>query len=155
MSVRTDEDSKKPHLIKDIGGKMKLSDFATNKELEVNGVWHDLGDKTRVLVARAGNKKYTEALRSRMEKYQNRLARRDKTMEPIAEKILTECMAKYILLGWENLEDENKKIIPYSVEKAIEILSDEKYKDFRDLIELLSNDMASYQEKKKEEIVGN
>ena len=32
---------------------MKLNAFATNPDKELNGVWHDIGEGARVLVARS------------------------------------------------------------------------------------------------------
>lgn len=134
---------------------MKLTDFATDKNKEVNGVWFDLGDDTKVLVARARNTKYLAELRLRMKPYQNRISRNDPSMEAIAEKILTQVVARTILLGWENLRDQDNNPIEYSIEKCEEILGNPKFKDFRDLIETLSEDMSSYKEEVKQEMLGN
>lgn len=133
---------------------MDLKRFKTNQKLEVEGVWHDLGDDTSVLVARAGNAKYTEELRKRMKKYQTRLEMKDETMESVAERVLTECMAEFILLDWKGLKEDGKEV-SYSVAKCKEILGNKEYKDFRSLIDILSNDMTAYQENEKKGIVKN
>ena len=133
---------------------MDLNKFATNKKKEVDGIWHDLGDGLSVLVARARNTKYIAELRLRMKPYQNRLQRNDPTMEDIAEKIITEVLAKTILLDWKGMENDGKKF-SYSVENCVAVLADEKYTDFRDLIEGLSDDMSAYRDEEKEDIVKN
>jgi hypothetical protein len=133
---------------------MDLKKFATNKEKEVDGIWHDLGDGLSVLVARAKNTKYISELRLRMKPYQNRLQRNDPSMEEIAEKIITEVMARTILLDWKGMENDGKKF-PYSYENCVAVLSDKQYTDFRDLIEGLSDDMSSYRDEEKEAVVKN
>jgi len=133
---------------------MDLKKFATNKNKEVDGIWHDLGDGLSVLVARARNTKYIAELRLRMKPYQNRLQRNDSTMEEIAEKVITEVMAKTILLDWKGMENDGKKF-PYSYENCVAVLSDKKYTDFRELIEGLADDMSAYRDEEKDSIVKN
>ena len=132
---------------------MKLNAFATNTEKEVNGVWHDIGEGAKVLVARSGNKKYQAELRREMKPYRNRLNRNDPTMEPIAEKILIRVIAKTILLDCEGIEDDDGKLIKYDTAKGVEMLTD--YPELRDIISGLSDDLASYQDEFEEEVVKN
>lgn len=135
---------------------MNLNQFATNKEKEVNGVWHDVGGGTRLLIARSRNVKYVAMMQSMLKPYQNRINRNDPTMEKIAEGIITKVMAKTILLGWEKLKPTaDGEEVEYSIEACEETLANPKYKDFRDFVESLSDDMSQYQDEDQEEIVGN
>jgi len=132
---------------------MKLNAFATNPDKELNGVWHDIGEGARVLVARSGNKNYQAELRREMKPFRNRLNRNDPTMEPIAEKILIRVTAKTIWLDCEGIEEADGTEIEYSAEKGIEMLAE--YPELRDIIQGLADDLSSYQDEFKEEVVKN
>ena len=129
---------------------MRISEFATNKTAEVEGVWQEVGLGAELKIARAGNPKYTEYLRQLAKPYRARLRRRD-IPEDIAEAITIKALAKHVLLDWKGIEDEHGELIPYSVEKAENLLKE--YPDFRELVAVLSDDMTLFQIESDEEVV--
>ena len=121
----------------------KLNKFATNVNAAKNGVAVDLGEGLVVTIARSGNENYQKYLKQALKPYEKML--RTKTLpDQTFELIYTEAVAETILLGWKGLEDENGVEIPYTKEKAIEILSDPQYIDFRTLILDLAGEAAVF-----------
>ena len=60
-----------------------------------------------------------------------------------------------MLLGWTGLCDDNGKDIPYSREKAIELLRDPALNDLYDWILAMSANADAFRVDLEEEVVGN
>jgi len=121
---------------------MDLSKYRTSKELTEEGVTIDLGDGLKVRLARIGNKKYNEALRRLTKPYQNAI--RNKTIsDEVMERIVLEAFVGNVLISWSGLTLDGADV-PYSREKAIEILSNPEYVDFRNNLEALASEMESF-----------
>ena len=127
---------------------MDLKSFETDKQLEVDGVWVDIGDDdgTQLLVARIGNDNYNRLIRTKLKPYRN-LLQRNAMPEPTQEKILTEVLAETILLDWKNLKYNGKKVA-YSPARACELLMG--IPDFRELVMEIANSMETYRVIEKE-----
>lgn len=100
--------------------------YKTDKTLEENGVWVDLGEDVHVLVGRLTSKRTREVRRRLMRPYESM---REVPPE-LEDKINIQVMAEAVLLDWRGITDEEEKAIPYSREAAIKLLSD--FPDFRD-----------------------
>lgn len=127
-------------------------EFGTDSDLEVNGVWQDIGDGARVRVARWNNpahKKVLERLRKKFRHFQ--MAGRDIPDEE-AEKITVESMVEAILLDWDGFVDDDGKELKYSRNAAFSML---EIKDFRDLVAGLSLAAEIFRKKEVEEIAKN
>lgn len=96
-----------------------------NKESELQGSeFYYRGTKFKI--ARASNTAYKKTFREKIKPYQN--AHDSDTMsDDIAESIMTECFAKTILVGWDNIVDcDTGKDYKYSIQNAILLLDDDK-----------------------------
>lgn len=129
---------------------MDLNTFKVDQDKAQEGVWCDLGD-ARLKVARYGNKKFQDALKNAMAPYK-RLAEQGRLNDDIAEKILINAIAKYVLLGWENLTIDGKGV-NYSYDNAVKILSNPEYKDFREVVVSMSQEVDLFRKEEVEEIV--
>lgn len=109
-----------------------LAQFTTDKAIETKGKWVDVGP-AKFLLARAGgsNTKFQKSIEAVMRPYQ-RLIQMDQLSEAEASKLTVKPFVETVLLGWENVrpavqdEDGEWQIgepIPYSKDKAVEILS--------------------------------
>ena len=131
----------------------KLSQFKQDVTKSEDGVKVDLGDGLKVTVARIGNKKYQDFIRKSTKPYQQAI--RNKTLaDSVFEKIMNEAMADSILLDWEGMEDDQGDVIKYSKEKALEILSDPAYADFKQLVSDLANEQETFRSEALQETVG-
>lgn len=125
--------------------------FGTDAKLELEGVWQDIGDGARVLIARIGNKNHTARINELRAPYKVQI-RAGRLGDDVWQKIATKAMPGCILLDWEGLKDDGKPVV-YSEEKALELLT--KYPDFRDLVSGLANEIDSFQKAEEEKVLKN
>ena len=119
----------------------KLSEIANYNDAMVNGVWVNFEAGIRVRVARLYNKRHAEIL-SRL-----RAEAMEGADETKAEDVFMRSIAEGVITGWQNLEDDDGKPIPFSAEKAYEIFGNEEYRDFYDFICDTSVKRALYRQK--------
>ena len=120
---------------------MKISNFATDLDLEENGVWVDIGDGARLKLARVGNPAYTKLQRELAKPYRQQLRRNAMPAEKLLD-IQLQLLSKTVLIDWEGLEDDKGKPIKPSVEHAYDLLKG--LKDFRRLVEELADEQATF-----------
>ena len=125
--------------------------FGTNKTDEIEGKWNDIGDGIQILVARIGNPEYQKEFQ-RISKPHKRALRRGSLNDEVAERLLIKVMAKNILLDWKGLEEDGV-VVPYSYDNAIRILTE--YKDLRDYVSDIANEMESFKAEEDEEAEKN
>lgn len=128
---------------------MKLSSFATDQKLELNGVWRNVGQGLRLLVARDNNPEYLKAVRKAMAPYKSKFQRDSLSVEE-SETMMSRIMADTILLDWENLEDDKNKKIKYTPDAAFEYF--ETYPEFKTLVTQLSSDVDFYRQSAIKEV---
>lgn len=122
---------------------MKLSKFKQDVVSAEDGTMVDMGDGLVVTVARIGNKKYNESIKKQTAPHQRQI--RNKNLpDEVFETIMNHAIADAVLIGWDGLQDENGVNIPYSKEKAFEIMSNPAYKDFKDSIVDLANEFEAF-----------
>lgn len=125
---------------------MDLTRFKADPVLEDEGVWTsvDAGTEASIKIARIGNRRYREAMTRRLKPF--RRALRNGTLdEKVTEKITAEVLAETILLDWKGLT-QNGVPLSYSPEAAKELLCDNRFKDFRDLVVELAGDLELYRQ---------
>lgn len=122
--------------------------FATDVEAEVEGVWHDLGEGGRLRIAHSSNPRWREAYRRVMGPYRQQIKRRTLSEDRI-RALNIEVEAEAILVDWEGLEEDGKKVGKYTTEKAIRLLTD--YPEFRRAVQELADDMTHYRNGAAEE----
>jgi hypothetical protein len=115
-------------------------EYGTDKDKELAGVWEDMGGGCKVLIARLGNENYSKVFRRISKPYQNAI-RRGTLGNEKAEELLIQAMAECIVLDWQGLEEDGKKI-KYSRDECVRVLKE--YKDFRDHISELANSMELF-----------
>lgn len=114
---------------------MDISKFRTDATLEVDGVEIPVGDGLTLRIARAGNDKASAEYRRLTSDPRVQMAIRTNTMDPAEmRRIVDEVYASTILLGWSGLTEDGKEI-PYSREKAKELLG---IRDFRAMVQSLA-----------------
>jgi hypothetical protein len=131
-----------------------LINLAVDPEKELDGAecwpWED---DTMLIVARYNNPKFRNMQARLMEPYIRKMGRKGVTTEQ-AEAILVRCMAKTLLLGWDNLSLEGEEV-EYTPEKALELLQDARLADFKEIVMLESQNMENYRLEALEEDLGN
>jgi hypothetical protein len=129
-----------------------LLDFASDLNKEENGVWCQLGDMS-FLIARAGNERWKK--RNRMlenQAYGSMGRRKDKRSPEKDTEILINCLAYTCVLDWKNVRFKaDGDEIPFSHEKAFEILADKRFKELTDEILGIALDAERFMEEQIEE----
>lgn len=125
--------------------------YGTDRKKEVDGVWEDLGDGARVLVARIGNPNYRKVFEQLTKPY-TKAIRRGTLSEEKATELIIKSLAKSVLLKWEGIKEDGK-LVKYSEAEAIRLMTD--YPDFRDQIQEIANDLETYKITEDEETEKN
>lgn len=137
-----------------------LNQYAADRQKEESGVWVDFGDPNdpiRFKLARFARGIEAEVLRLDPEKRQ--LAREGRLPDRELIELLMEATSRRVILDWQNmqevvldeagqpvLEDGRPKLVdvPYSPEKALEILRDDRYAELHEFIVHVSKDRARF-----------
>lgn len=115
--------------------------YATDPSKALEGVWHQLGKETSILVARWGTPEAVRFHRDLLNQHREALNSADPDAAARENtRILVETMANKILLGWKGIEFK-KKPMEYSVDNARTLL---KLDDFRDVVWALANNIENY-----------
>jgi hypothetical protein len=117
-----------------------FSQFETDRTAEVEGVWVDYGENSdgtipsfKVSRMSKANKKYTKAL-DRATRPHRRAIELETLKEETAESLFLNVFVETVLLDWKNIQDRSGNEIPFSKEKALEIMNalPELYDDLQD-----------------------
>ncbi len=125
---------------------MDIKNFKTNQDLEENGKWEEFENGCRLLIARAGNKKWKEYWKKISKPYRKQI-KRETLSEEKGNELIINAMAQTILLNWENLLNDGVPL-EYSKENAIMVLS---IPDFRETVSEISQSMEAFQAELDEE----
>ena len=112
-----------------------------NKKKEVEGVDVTYYGVT-LTVARANNTNFKHQFRTLIAPYKYQMENNQNIPQDVSEDIMLKCYAKSILVGWKGLKDEDGKEIPYSNEKAYELLKEDE--DAFEFVKNQSNNMDSF-----------
>ncbi len=126
-------------------------EYAVDKNKEIDGVWQDFGSGARMKIARIGNPEYQKVFQ-KISKPHRKSIRRGTLADDVAEKLLVEAMADSILLDWDGVE-EGGQVLPYNKENAMRILLE--YKDLRDQVTEIANEMESFRAEEDQEAEKN
>ena len=129
----------------------RLRDFKVDADKETKGVWCDVGEDLRLLIAGADNAEYRK-YRDHLLQQVARHARSKQAAEKI-EDITMRAMARHVLLGWENLDDDNGEPIPYSHEKALGVLRESR--ELYTIVAGYANDQALFRAEELEDAEKN
>jgi len=116
--------------------------FGTDKDLEEEGKWFDIGGEARIRVARFGNKKHKKTLDKLRAPYKPVLLRGGDIPEDANDEIIKRSLSEAVLVDWEGLIDEKGNPIPYTPDAAYQAFC--QYSDFLDLVSRLALDANQY-----------
>ena len=120
---------------------MNILEFATNPDAEGDGVWVDAGGGLRLRLCRAKNARFKE-LAMKVMKPHMRMLQAGKLSVKEIEDLDKRVVAKTIIRGWQNMQDEDGNDIPYSQTKALELLRE--HPEFYEYVQDLASDAATF-----------
>lgn len=104
-----------------------LERFKTDKTLEREGTWVELGDGIAIKVVRI-NHPDAQALRKKLEKPYRHY--KEGVPDDVLQKIVNRVLAEEILRDWRGITDLDGREIPYTTENAQKLI--DALEDFRD-----------------------
>ena len=125
--------------------------FATDKTLELEGVWQEIGEDAGIRLARIGNPRYTRVLRAKIRGKERQLQLRT-LPDDVTDRLYCEALAEAVLLDWRGFTRDGEAL-PYSREAAVDVLL--RLKDFRDLVVSLAEGMELFQREADEDAEKN
>jgi len=132
---------------------VKLSNLAVDSTASEEGVWAEYEAGIEFKIARLGNPRYQQELARLIGRLSKR-GQRDWAGERL-EKAQRPAVARHIIRDWRNVDDDDGNTIPYSPEKALEIISDPQYQPIYDWIMQVAQDEEEYRLSRVEEQAGN
>lgn len=126
---------------------LKFTKTSRKKELEGATAEYDdgCGNVLHLTIARSSNNPHYESkLTTLMQPYQAKLKKGKEISNDIAKRLLVRAYAEEILLDWDekDLLDEDGKPVKYSVDNAIELLTNDG--DLREFVEEFSANINNY-----------
>jgi hypothetical protein len=133
------------------------SAFATDKQLEQDGVLLDYGPNSKdqpiqIRIARAGgnNAKFAKVLQKRMDV----IKRQIKTMDnKAATKLMIEVYADSVVLGWTGVQDRDGNDLEFTRENVVKLFTD--LPDLFADVQQQSQDIALFREEIRQADSGN
>lgn len=104
--------------------------FKTDNTLEKEGILLEYGTNSKgdpicIRIARAGgaNAQYAKRMETRVKPYRRQI--QNETMEnALVERIVKEVYAETVVLGWENVEDENGQPMQFNEKNCVKLFDD-------------------------------
>ena len=112
---------------------MKLSQITQLNDLDINGTvvkYHGIN----LLIAPIGNERYDKALQRLVAQYRTANSYPTGNLpDDVMNDLVRQAIAEGVLVGWDNLTDDDDKPIPYSLQKSRELIMS-NYRFFRDVM---------------------
>ena len=105
----------------------------------------------KLIVARSGNTEFKKSFREITKKYKDDIDN-DRMSEETSLKVMIQCVAESILVGWEDFIDVDGNQFDYSVDNAIELLTDDE--DCHEAVLAFSKNIDNYLIASQEELTG-
>lgn len=134
------------------------SQFKTSDNLEKTGVWLQYGEEggkpVRIRIARAGggNVAYRKAL-DKVTRPHKKAIQMETLSPEMNKKLLMEVYADTVILGWENINDENGEPMGFNRDNVMKLLGD--LPDIFDDIVAQAQTMAIFRDEEKKADLGN
>lgn len=119
-------------------------EYDAQKQLE--GTWMKMKGDIEVKLAHFQNERAAAHQLLLIEQWRNENGADDETVIPpeVFESVARKACAKFVLLDWKNFRDKDGTEIPYSPEKALELLENPNMAIFRQTILGMSTRMANF-----------
>lgn len=122
----------------------KLSNIAIDMKKSIDGIWIPFAAGIEFKIARMNNPEHTAYLKKITEPSEIKL--KSKINKNLINELTTQSIAKCILVDWKNIEDDQGNPIPYSFEKALEILKNPQYVEILNFVAAMAASIDLYKE---------
>lgn len=131
-----------------------LDRYATDRNLEEEGVWVDYGDGLKVKVRRLSSKHSRETRRKLEKPYSSQFRNRDMP-DSLQEELLNKQMAQSIVVAWEGVPNPDKEgeLLECTPENILMMVT--KFPDFRDDILTAAMERTTFEKEQRKEAEKN
>ncbi len=140
---------------------MKLSKYKTDTNAAKEGVWVTMEGTFEIKIARSNSPKFQtffqKHARGKGRRFLKGAAKGSLDSDSIEalKPVMKEAAARCLIVDWRGLQEEDGSEIPYSEEKAVEILINPEYEDlFNDVLEA-AQDQELYRAEEDASDAGN
>lgn len=130
---------------------VKLSEIATDLNAEEEGVWAEYVPGFKVKIASTATRAFKEAVEKAHAPYlelmrsdSGKPAEERKFTREMRQKIVREITSRLIVRDWIGWEGDDGKQVPYSPEKALEVLSDPRFHRLESWIDSIASSDEAY-----------
>lgn len=127
--------------------------YQTDRTLEEEGAWVDLGDGIKIKVARLQSQRARRVLTRLHRPYDNMRQGGRKVPDSLQERITRQWVAEGILLDWEGVSDAEGKAIAFAPDTALQVF--EAFPDFLDEVVYFARERETFRAERLETIQGN
>ena len=127
--------------------------YQTDRTLEEEGAWVDLGDGIKIKVARIQSRRARRVLTRLYRPYENLRQSGRKVPESVQETITRQWLAEGVLLDWEGVSDAAGNEIAFSAAHALQVF--EAFPDFLDEVAFFSREQETFRAERLEAAKGN
>lgn len=134
----------------------QLHKYRSDTKAMREGVWVDFGDPNdpisfKLAFFSGGLAEAVQALPPK----ERQLARDNRLPAKELLELIYQATSEHVILDWRNMQDEEGEPIPYSIEKAEEIMRDERLGELHEFIFEVAKDRATFRETQLRESEGN
>jgi hypothetical protein len=135
---------------------VRLKEIATDVELGEEGEWVTMTGGWRAQVRSTQCKGYRKRAAKHLHANRRFYIRKQSPPPEVTDKQALECVVEELLVGWSGIEDDDiDGPIPFSKEKAYEILGDPRYKVMLDDVADAAGEFETFRFREVEEDLGN
>lgn len=129
---------------------MDISKLKINVGKSEEGTWVDFGGGFKVLVARKNNKQYQKFISSHP-KIKPFLKNPKAISDEVFAEVVNEAKARFVIRDWAGLKDKGADV-PYTWEKALELLTDPAFSEFASDLEAISDSYETFRDEEIETV---
>lgn len=132
----------------------KITEIMTDMEKVENGVWVDYAAGIKLCIASINSSQYKKYRSRLLKPYLRQVRSKAMTADEILD-VLKPAAAKYLLIDWQNIEDEEGNTIQYSPDKALEFFTDPALSDLYGFVLETAGENEVYRQELVEDAEGN
>ena len=131
----------------------RISRLGIDPKKEKEGVWIDAGAGLRLLIARISSPDCEAYVRKHVRNKSPMVSKGIIDEDEIMQEGVKIAASRYLILGWEDLLDDDDNQIQYSTEKALELF--EKYPEFYMMVLRFAMEFDRFSLDREDEAVKN
>jgi len=132
----------------------KISSFKQDLTKESEGVWFDFESGIRVLIASTNSPKFKKFLKA-LTKPHIQAIRSNTASVDLQTALFKKAGSKYLVLDWENIEDDDGNPIECTPENCLEIFNDPALREFYNFVVQSAGSAEAFRVEFEAESAGN